>query len=46
MMRPGPNRNYYLKKREHGWSQTQAVIALARHDRPFTEQPPTLARAA
>lgn len=57
MMRPGPNRNYYLKKREHGRTHTQAVIALARRridvlwallrdDRLFTEQPPTLARAA
>ena len=30
MMRPGPNRDYYLKKREHGRTHTQAVIALAR----------------
>ena len=27
---PGPNRDYYLKKREHGRTHTQAVIALAR----------------
>ncbi len=29
-MRPGPNRDYYLKKRAHGRTHTQAVIALAR----------------
>ena len=57
MMRPGPNRDYYLKKREHGRTHTQAVIALARRridvlwallrdNRPFTEQPPALADAA
>ena len=57
MMRPGPNRDYYLKKREHGRTHTQAVIALARRrvdvlwallrdDRVFSEQPPALARAA
>jgi len=57
MMRPGPNRDYYLKKREHGRTHTQAVIALARRrvdvlwallrdDRLFSEQPPALARAA
>jgi len=57
MMRPGPNRDYYLKKREHGRTHTQAVIALARRridvlwallrdNRPFTEQPPVLANAA
>jgi len=57
MMRPGPHRDYYLKKREHGRTHTQAVIALARRridvlwallrdNRPFTEQPPVLANAA
>jgi transposase len=30
MMRAGPNRDYYLKKREHGRTHSQAVIALAR----------------
>ena len=30
MMRDGPNRDYYLKKRDHGRTHTQAVIALAR----------------
>jgi transposase len=30
MMRDGPNRDYYLKKRAHGRTHTQAVIALAR----------------
>lgn len=30
MMRAGPNRDYYLKKRAHGASHSQAVIALAR----------------
>jgi transposase len=32
MMREGPNRDYYLKKRDHGrtHTHTQAVIALAR----------------
>ena len=30
MMRPGPNRDYYLKKREQGRTHSQAVIALAR----------------
>jgi len=57
MMRPGPHRDYYLKKHEHGRTHTQAVIALARRridvlwallrdNRPFTEQPPVLANAA
>jgi hypothetical protein len=57
MMRPGPNRDYYLKKREHGRTHTQAVIALARRridvlwallrdNRQFTEQPPALTEAA
>jgi transposase len=30
MMRTGPNRDYYLKKRAHGRTHSQAVIALAR----------------
>lgn len=30
MMRAGPNRNYYLKKRAHGRTHTQAIPALAR----------------
>ncbi len=57
MMRPGPNRYYYLKKREHGRTHTQAVITLARRridvlwallrdNRPFTEQPPAATLAA
>jgi len=57
MMRPGPNRDYYLKKRAHGRTHTQAVIALARRridvlwallrdNRTWTPTPPTLAQAA
>ncbi len=57
MMRPGPNRDYYLKKRKHGRTHTQAVIALARRridvlwallrdNRVFAEQPPVRAKAA
>lgn len=30
MMRAGPNRAYYLKKRQQGRTRSQAVIALAR----------------
>ena len=30
MMRPGPNRDFYLKKRDQGKTHTQSVIALAR----------------
>lgn len=30
MMRAGPNRDYYLKKRAHGATHSQAIIALAR----------------
>jgi transposase len=30
MIRPGPNRDYYLKKRAQGRTHTEAVIALAR----------------
>ena len=57
MMRPGPNRDYYLKKRGRGATHNQAVIALARRrvdvlwallreNRAWTATPPTLARAA
>jgi len=57
MMRAGPNRDYYLKKREHGRTHSQAVIALARRrvdvlwallrdDRTWTKAPPTLIQAA
>lgn len=57
MMRDGPNRDYYLKKRQHGRTHTQAVIALARRridvlwallrdERTYTATPPTLAQAA
>jgi hypothetical protein len=30
MMREGPNRDYYLKKRKEGLKHVQALIALAR----------------
>ena len=51
MMRPGPSRDYYLKKRDSGKTHTQAVIALARRrvdvlwalmrdNRTFTAEPP------
>ena len=57
MMRAGPNREYYRKKRDHGSTHSQAVIALARRrvdvlwallreNRTWTTAPPTLARAA
>lgn len=57
MMRAGPNRDYYLKKREHGRTHNQAVIALARRrvdvlwallrdHRTWAPAPPTLAQAA
>jgi transposase len=57
MMRPGPNRDYYLKKRDRGATHSQAVIALARRridvlwallreNRTWTATPPTLAHAA
>ena len=57
MMRPGPNRDYYLKKREHGHTHSQAVIALGRRrvdvlwallrdNRTWTTAPPPLAQAA
>lgn len=51
MMREGPNRDYYLKKRGQGLGHVQALIALARRrvdvlwallrdDRPFELNPP------
>jgi transposase len=57
MMRTGPNRDYYLKKRGRGSTHTQAVIALARRridvlwallreNRTWMATPPTLAQAA
>ena len=57
MMRDGPNRDYYLKKRDHSRTHTQAVIALARRridvlwallrdERTYTASPPTLSKAA
>jgi len=57
MMRAGPNRDYYLKKRDQGRTHSQAVIALARRridvlwallrdNRTWTAAPPTKARAA
>ena len=57
MMRPGPNRDYYLKKRDNGRTHTQAVIALARRrvdvlwalirdQRTWTADPPPLRKAA
>lgn len=57
MMRAGPNRDYYLKKRARGATHTQAVIALARRridvlwallreNRTWTAAPPPLAQAA
>lgn len=56
-MRDGPNRTYYLKKREHGRTHVQATIALARRrvdvlwallrdNRTFTVDPPGTAQAA
>jgi transposase len=57
MQRPGPNRDYYLKKRHHGRTHSQAVIALARRrvdvlwallrdNRTWTLSPPAAAQAA
>jgi len=57
MMRAGPNRDYYLKKRAHGATHTQAVIALARRridvlwalireNRTWTAAPPSPTQAA
>ena len=52
-----PNRDYYLKKRQHGRTHSQAVIALARRrvdvlwallreNRTWTTTPPVVAQAA
>jgi len=57
MMRAGPNRGYYLKKRAQGATHSQAVISLARRridvlwallreNRTWTATPPPLAQAA
>ena len=57
MMRAGPNRDYYLKKRDQGRTHSQAVIALARRridvlwallrdNRTWTATPPSRAQAA
>ena len=57
MMRAGPNRAYYLKKRAGGHTHAHAVISLARRridvlwallrdDRTFTVDPPSHAAAA
>ncbi|OAH09645.1 hypothetical protein STSP_71020 [Streptomyces jeddahensis] len=57
IIREGPNRDYYLKKRGEGCKHVQAVIALARRrvdvlwallrdDRPFTTSPPARTRTA
>jgi transposase len=57
MTREGPNRDYYLKKRQHGRTHQQAVIALARRrldvlwallrdNRTYAAVPPQLATAA
>lgn len=57
MTRDGPSRDYYLKKRAHGRTHQQAVIALARRrvdvlcallrdNRTYAATPPELAPAA
>jgi transposase len=57
MMRAGPNRDYYLKKRAQGTTHSQAVISLARRridvlwallreNRTWTAAPPRVAHAA
>jgi transposase len=57
MMRAGPNRDYYLKKRARGHTHTQALIALARRrvdvlwallrdNRTWEETPPPAAAQA
>lgn len=57
MMRAGPNRDYYLKKRAQGRTHTQAIIALARRRidvlwallrdrRTYAAEPPQAAIAA
>nr|MDT0665694.1 IS110 family transposase [Micromonospora sp. DSM 115978] len=56
VVRDGPNRDYYLKKRAQGLKHVQAVIALARRrvdvlwallrdKRIFTTAPPVAQRA-
>jgi transposase len=57
MIRPGPNRDYYAKKRAQGRTHTEAVIALARRrvdalwallcaNRTWQESPPLRANQA
>lgn len=57
IIRDGPNRTYYLKKRAQGHKHIPAVIALARRrvdvlwallrdNRPFSASPPTTSAAA
>ena len=57
IIRNGPNRDYYLKKRAEGYKHVQAVIALARRhvavlwallrdNRLFTTAPPMATAAA
>jgi len=57
VMRDGPNRDYYVKKRSEGAKHTQALISLARRrvdvlwalirdGRTFTAVPPTAGQAA
>lgn len=57
MMRAGPNRDYYLKKRDQGRTHNQAIIALARRrvdvlwallreNRTWATAPPGRAQAA
>jgi hypothetical protein len=57
MIRPGPNRDYYLKKRAQNRTHNQAVIALARRridvlwallrdNRTWDTAPPATAQAA
>jgi transposase len=57
MIRPGPNRDFYLKKRSAGRTHSQAVIALARRrvdvlwallrdNRTWAPAPPALPKAA
>ncbi|MET8518427.1 IS110 family transposase [Streptomyces sp. NPDC005077] len=57
IIREGPNRDFYLKKRGEGFKHVQAVIALARRrvsvlwallrdDRVFTSTPPPVAQTA
>ena len=57
MMREGPNRDCYLKKRQQGRTHTQATIALARRridvlwallrdERTYTPTPPQAVKAA